>query len=238
LFVGGDNRHNGTSQWPVRSPVVFFALAITAVMLVMDLIRWKRPEVLFLELSLLGAFLLSEIVFGIYRYLAPVEMTAVAVLISLLFLNRLQHTAVVLLIAGGVALGSVFAIDSNLGSRNPYGSSYFAIRGHAFADLSGAGVILAGPGPLGYLVPFLPANTVLVRAGGDLDQVMSTTWWTHVAAAVRERHVTWWVVYQAGTRSTVPAALRQIGLPGTFGACHLVSSVGIKVRVCPVTAAS
>ncbi len=232
LLVGGDNYHNGTSQWPVRSPVAFFGIALTAIGLVVELIRRRKPEALFLEVCLVGGFALSEAVFGIYRYLAPIEMAAPAVVVSLVFIYRLRPAFSVIVLAGGVALGSVFALEPRLGSAQAFGPSYFAVPRGAFSDLNGAGTVVAGPGPLGYLVPYLPESTELVRAGGNLDGVMSHAWWAHVTNVVRTSRRPWWVLYQTGTFQKVPSALRLIGFSGSYGDCHQVITRMAHVTVC------
>lgn len=232
LLVGGDNYHNGTSQWPVRSPVMFFGIAVATVGLVIELIRRRKPEALFLEFSLVGGFALSEAVFGIYRYLAPIEMAAPAVVISLVLLYRLRPALTVLAVAAGVAVGSIFALEPRLGSSQAFGPSYFAVPAGAFSDLKDAGVVMAGPGPLAYLVPYLPESTELVRAGGNLDGVMSNAWWSHVTHVVRERQLPWWVLFQTGTFHKVPPALRLVGFSGTYGDCHEVITRMAHVTVC------
>lgn len=244
LLIGGDNYHNGTSQWPVRSPVMFFGIALTAVCLVFELVKRQHPEALFLEFSLVGGFVLSEAVFGIYRYLAPVEMTAVAVLVSLVFIYRprsvpwLPLAAVLWLPVAAVllAVGSLFALEPRLGSAEAFGPSFFDVPPGTFSAQAGGGLVLAGPAPLGYLVPYVPANTALVRTGGNLDQVMSAAWWSHVATVVRANHVRWWVVFDSGTLKSIHPALRQIGFSGYFSDCQkLITRMG-RLEVCRLPA--
>jgi hypothetical protein len=237
LLVGGDNYRNGTSQWPVRSPVMFFGIAASAVALVAELVRRHHPEALFLELSLVGGFALSEAVFGIYRYLAPIEMSAAAVVISLIFIYRRRPASLVPLLtvlAVGLAMGSLFALQPKLGATEGFGPSYFDVPPRAFSHQARAGVVIAGPGPLGYLVPYIPASTELVRTGGNLDEVMSDAWWAHVADVVRASGVRWWVVYQTGTVKKIPAALRQIGFSGAFRGCRPILTRMAQLTVCPL----
>ncbi len=62
-------------------------------MLVVDLIKRDKPKAIFLEISLLVGFLLWAVVLGFYRYLAPLEMAAAAVVVMLVALHRVLAEA-------------------------------------------------------------------------------------------------------------------------------------------------
>lgn len=237
LLVGGQNTTNGMFPDPVESPVLFFGLVITAAMLVVDLIRRDKPQAVFLEISVLLGFALWDVVFGYYRYLAPLEMAAGAVVIVLLFLHReLYHPAALLALACALAVGTVYAQPVRRGHRGEFGSSYFAIAPKAFNDLQGAGVVLVGVQPMGFLIPYLPAGTDVVRAGGNLEQVMSKAWWEHVARTVESVHRPWWVVFDVLEPAVViTPRLQQVGLPPSFHDCHEVGTAVFAVKVCRVT---
>jgi hypothetical protein len=237
LLVGGQNSHNGMFTAPVESPVLFFGLVGTAAMLVVDVIRRNRPEAVLIEISVLLGFALWDVLFGFYRYLAPIQMAATAVVIVLLFLHReLYHPAVLIVVACALAVGTAYTQPVRLGVRDEFGTSYFAVPPNAFRDLRGAGVVFVGGAPLGFLVPDLPPGTDVVRAGGNLEQVMDTTWWEHVAGIVDSIHRPWWVVFDAAEITAVPRGLRQVGLPGSFHGCRGVATDVVVIRVCRVTA--
>jgi hypothetical protein len=241
-LLGGKNKQNGFLGIPEKSPVLFFALLVAAVMLVFDLIKRDKPTAVFIEICFVAGFVLWAVVLGFYRYLAPLEMAAGAVVIMLVALHRVPREVLFAGIACAVLLSPIYSVMPPLGTRSKFGSSYFEVSPQAFRDLSGAGVVLAAGGPLGFLTPDLPANTEIIRAGGQLELAMSRSWWRHVAYTVQHSHRRWWVVYsivpEPPPSRTVPAALRQLGFPGSYHACHRVKNAVDNVQVCLVTPAA
>lgn len=235
LLVGGQNLYNGMFIEAVESPVLFFGLVITAGMLVVDLTRRNKPQAVFLEISVLLGFVLWDVLFGSYRYLAPIQMAAAAVVVILLFLHReLYHPAALCVVACAMAVGTLYSQPVTLGHREAFGSSYFALPPNAFNDLKGDGVVLVGWQPLGFLAAELPSGTDVVRASGNLEKVMSKAWWQHVADTVHSIHRPWWVVFDVADTAIVSPGLRQVGLPGTFHSCHQVGTALFAVKVCRV----
>ncbi len=238
-LLGGKNPLNGSYGVPERSPVLFFALVVVALMFVIDLFKRDRPQAIFLEISFLAGFVLWAVVLGFYRYLAPLEMAAAAVVVMLIALHRVPREALFVGVACAIALSPLYSVVPPLGTRGTFGPSYFELSPRAFQDLSGAGMVLASGGPLGFLTPDLPANAQVVRAGGQLELVMSKTWWRHVAFTVQHSHRTWWVVYASVFKPSpgkaVPEALRQLGFPGSYHSCHRVKNAVAYLQVCLVT---
>ena len=241
-LLGGKNLQNGFYGTPEKSPVLFFGLVIVAVMLVVDLVRRDKPQAIFLEISFLAGFVLWAVVLGFYRYLAPLEMSAAAVVVMLVALHRVPREALFAGIACAVVLSPLYSVMPPLGTRGEFGPTYLEVTPKAFRDLSGAGVVLASGGPLGFLTPDLPANTEIVRAGGQLELAMSKTWWRRVAYTVQHSHRTWWVVYASVFRpppgKAVPEALRQLGFPGSYHSCHIVKNAVAYLHACLVTPAT
>lgn len=248
-LLGGKNFQNGFYGTPIKSPILFFSLVVIAAMLVFDLIKRGKPQAVFLEVSFLAGYLLWVFVLGFYRYLAPLEMAAAAVVVMLVALHGFQRPmqrgallVVLACIAVAVVLSPLYSLMPPLGTRGKFGPSYLDIAPRAFQDLSGAGVVLAAGGPLGFLTPDIPASTDIVRSGGQLELAMSKSWWRHVAYSVQHSHRTWWVVYSTTSRPppsrTVAPSLRQLGFPGTYYFCHRVKNAVDNVRVCLVTPAT
>jgi hypothetical protein len=227
---------------PVESPILFFSLVFVAGMLVFDLVKKDKPQAVFIEVSLLLSFLLWAVLLGFYRYLAPVEMAAAAAVVMLVALHRLRRLALLVILACAVAFSPLYSKTSVLGAQRRLGNTYFTFSPNAFKELRGAGVVLAGGGPLGFLVPHLPASTEVVRGGGQLELTMSTAWWRHVADVVQHSHRTWWVVFALVSRPlparVIPPALRQLGFPGLYQSCHDIKNGIVNVRICRVMPAT
>ncbi|MGC9961824.1 MAG: hypothetical protein ABSE47_07975 [Acidimicrobiales bacterium] len=233
LLVGGDRgkNTNGLYLAPLRSTALFFAIAIVTVMLVVDLVKRDKPEAVFLEISFLAGFLLWATLFGFYRYLAPLEMAAGAVVIMLVFIHHLHRPVVLLVIAVALALAVPSSIYAGIGARESFGTSYFGVSAGEFHSLSGDGVVFAGDAPLAFLVPDLPANIELVHtSGGSLNEVMSAAWWTHVKAVVQQNSRSRWVVFFGGTNKRLRGELRLIGFPGGYGSCHNIATAEDSIR--------
>jgi len=160
----------------------------------------------------------------------------------LVALHRVPREALFAGIACAVVLSPLYSVMPPLGTRGEFGPTYLEVTPKAFRDLSGAGVVLASGGPLGFLTPDLPANTEIVRAGGQLELAMSKTWWRRVAYTVQHSHRTWWVVYASVFRpppgKAVPEALRQLGFPGSYHSCHIVKNAVAYLHACLVTPAT
>ena len=233
LFVGGQvaGNRNGMYLEGLRSPALFFTIPLVLVALVVDLVKRDKPQAMFLEISFLGGFVLWAWLFGFYRYLAPLEMAAGAVVIMLVFIHRLYRPAVLLVIAAALAVAVHFSLYTPIGAREAFGtSSYFGVSAGQFRDLSGDGVVFAGDGSLAFLVPVLPSNVELVHAGGgSLDEVMSRAWWVHVKAVLRQNPRSRWVVFYGGSDGYLKRELRLIGFSGKYNSCHAVSTAEADV---------
>lgn len=226
LFIGGQGGHNtnGVYLLPLRSPVLFFSLPVIAVMLIVDLVKRNKPEAIFIEIACLAGFLLWAVLYGFYRYLAPLEMAAGAVVILLVFLHRLHHPALLLTIAVALAVAIQFSDYAEIGAREAFGQSYFGVSAAEFANLNGDGIVMAGDGTLAFIVPDLPADTELVRVGGNLQEVMSNAWWVHVRSVVQQSQRPRWVLFYGGPKGKLDAELTQIGFLTTLQSCHRVPS--------------
>jgi hypothetical protein len=246
LFIGGQGGHNSNGLYllPLRSPVLFFSLPVVAVMLIVDLVKRNKPEAIFIEIAFVAGFLIWAVLYGFYRYLAPLEMAAGGVVIMLVFLHRLHRPALLLSIAVALAVAIQFSDYAEIGAREAFGQSYFGISAAEFSNLSGDGVVMAGDGTLAFIVPDLPANTELVRVGGNLQQVMSNTWWVHVRSIVEQSHRPRWVLFYGGPKGKLNAELEQIGFLTTLQSCHRVPSAedGVlavhecQVKLAPISA--
>jgi hypothetical protein len=164
-------------------------------------------------------------------------MAAGAVVIVLLLLHReLYHPAALLGVACALVVGIVSSQPARPGHPDAFGSSYFAVPPNTFSDMRGAGVVLVGAQPLGFLVADLPSDTDVVRSRGSLEQVMTKAWWEHVARTVDSIQRPWWVVFDAPDSRIVSSSLRLVGLSGSFYSCRGVRSATFLIEVCRATA--
>jgi hypothetical protein len=248
LVVGGANAPNGFYQWKLRSPVLFCSLIAVFLGLVYDLVKRTRPQAIFLEGSFILGFLLWAILFGFYRYVAPLEIAAAAtvVLVASLHwpdadseagalppgrLRRLAQPLALGVIALAFLVGAPLSVYSRLGNPAAFGTSYFGVSANAFKPLAGDGIVFAGS-PLGYLVPELPAGTEIVSVGGSAEEVMSRGWWKHVKSVVQASHRKWWLVSSPLSDKATLRYLAQIGFPPVIGTCHTVGTDVTVLDVC------
>ncbi|MGH9170302.1 MAG: hypothetical protein ACRD0Z_05460 [Acidimicrobiales bacterium] len=235
LLFGGSTTPNGLFPSGVRSPILWSMLVIVLALLVYDIMRRKRPEALYLETAVVAGFVVWDVVFGGYRYLAPLEMGAVAILLVLLAPLRVPRWALLGATTVGLAVGSVFAVATPVLGDVGFGPSYFGVEAATFKPLAHAGVVIAGVEPLGYFVPYMPSSTQVVRGQSTLDSVMSSLWWTDVRASIRGSGKHWWVVFQDPAEAR--EALRQAGLPVRYSDCRSTGGVA-PARLCRVDSTS
>jgi hypothetical protein len=109
------------------------------------------------------SYVLWMAIFSFQRYLSPVSLlTGLLVVLALDFLvsDRTIKIAGFFL----VAVFSCFWMRPETSViRVPYGKDWFGIHLPAEAEEPGTLFVMLGPGPMGYVVPFLPASSRTVR---------------------------------------------------------------------------
>jgi hypothetical protein len=246
LLVRGADGPNGFYEFQLRSTVLFFSLMVVFLALLFDLVKRLRPQALFLESSFILGFLLWAILFGFYRYVAPLEMSAMAVVIASVLLHwpgertragaagrfrSLAQPVALLGLAAAMGVGATFSIYTRLGNPAAFGTSYFGVPAGTFTAMAGDGVVLAGS-PVGYLVPRIPASSEIVSVGGSAELVMSKSWWAHVRSDVQAAHKRWWLVASGLSEPATLRYVRQIGFPPSLGACLNVYTAVTTVVIC------
>lgn len=124
----------------------------------------RHPANLVLAASLV-AYLAWLKVFGVYRYLAPLEMLApllVLLLVDRLALTRWLHGAVL----GGAAAVLVATTQPPNWGRAAWGETYFGVQAPRIPDPDASMVLMAGTDPTGYLVPYFPPQVPFLRIEG------------------------------------------------------------------------
>lgn len=187
--------------------------------------------------------------FGIYRYIVPLELLMPLAIV--LLLDRLP------LAPRGKALGAILllaavtvSVTPANWSRLPWRSSYFGVTPPAMPIGSGTAanqpgmVLLVGLDPVGYLVPFFPPEVRFVRIEGFFNAASTTVTGLDrvIDATVRQHRGPLAVIYRKQKGQTIAErALAAYGLRMQSADCRDVQS-GIEamaeqpLRFCPVTA--
>ena len=192
-------------QW-LRAPVLVVGTVLVAALLVFDVLRRRHPVALFIETAIVVEALSWFVEFGYYRYAAALEMALPAAVIAAVLLHRL-HTNVVVVLLATVTLLSALAgtVSFAKSDRAALHGSQFGITAE-FRRISSVShrVLMATGDPMGFLVPYLPNSTEVVRIGGNLPQVMSPLWWREVGKYVARQGSEWSLVFGAGLENSGP----------------------------------
>jgi hypothetical protein len=144
---------------------VFFRDARLPLLLALILLylarRRANPRASWLAALYLASYLAWAPIFGVYRYLLPLEL--LAPLAILIFLDDLLPRRAALLAAGGVAIALALTTSVQSFPRLEWGKNYF---GHVMPPLphpERATVILTDTRPSAYLIPALPREAKYIR---------------------------------------------------------------------------
>ncbi|MCC6469577.1 MAG: hypothetical protein IT563_14740 [Alphaproteobacteria bacterium] len=157
----------------LRAPVLY-ALALLAILAWPVKRRWtgpgtvtladRHPANLLLAASAV-AYLVWLKLFGVYRYLVPLEMLApllILVLADRFALTRWVHGAAL----GAAAAAFVLTTQPASWGRVPWADDFFGVKPPPLAEPGRTMVLLAGAEPLGYVVPFFPPEIPFLRVEG------------------------------------------------------------------------
>lgn len=174
-----------TAEGPFRDgrfALLFVALAIAIVAVIIHRLGASRaPEHLqraprrlvqnahcwLLFVFFVASYIIGTITFAIQRYLMPLGLLSGVLLFFLLdrFFSRSAPKALLF-----TAL-SLFLIVWNRpigGERIPYGTDWFGMRLGAVASMNNTLFVMLGNAPMGYVVPFLPGSSRVVRIAGNM----------------------------------------------------------------------
>ena len=231
LIVGGNTAHNGISEYPVRSPLLFLSLIVVAVFLVLDIASWRNRSTLFLEMSILVSYVLWDAVFGYYRYLGPLEVSILSGVLVLVLLHFKHPIVPVALLTVMVGLSPLYSIYTDWG-RGSFAGSFFSVPVRQIDRYSSSRVLLAGPGPIGFVDPYLPRSATVIRIGGNLTGIMSVHFWRSVDESVRSADASWTVIFAATQPSEASDDLRSLGLPDELTHCRTFSTSVMPLAAC------
>ncbi len=173
VFTADPKLVGESAFFDLRAPILY-ALAIAAVLAGPLRHRWtgagtvtltdRHPANLVLGASAV-AYLVWLKLFGVYRYLVPLEMLApllILVLADRLALTRWVHGAAL----GGIAVALVLTTRPANWGRVPWAADYFGVDLPPIAEPERTMMLLAGAEPLGYVVPFFPKEIPFLRVEG------------------------------------------------------------------------
>ncbi len=181
--------------------------------------------------------------FGIYRYIIPLEMLAPLAAVAAIALwpmsLRLRAT-----IAGALlVLVTVTAQPGNWIRLPAWTEKMIEVSVPPLpADTM---VLLVGLEPLSYVIPSLPPAIPVVRLQGYFTDPKDDTGVNRVIRArIKAHQGPFYLLFAAWDRNTVDVVLPQFGLSGDFSACGEVTSNvrpppedAMKISLCPVTPA-
>jgi hypothetical protein len=196
---------------------------------------WRNPPNALLCIFFVG-YVIWLAQFGIYRYLGPLEFLSVLVVLTL-FWKLVPSWK-----SGGLVLGVLYVlllpttIPANL-ERVGWGDDFFNVRLPAGVNLANAQVLVTSHHPLGYIFPYFPRSTQIVRLQSNLDSFLAPDGSSGLSMLVKQATAdcaTKFVLYPPGRESEADAALGYYGFQADFNQC---SVIGTKIEgffLCPV----
>ncbi len=157
----------------LRIPLLY-ALAIVAVLAWPLRALWAGPGTLrlcdrypaiFVIAAAAVAYLAWLKMFGVYRYLVPLEMLTpllILLLVDRLALPRWAHGALL----GGIMAAILATSQPGNWGRANWADDYFGVKAPAISDPKNAMVVMTGTEPLGYAIPFFPPEVPFIRIEG------------------------------------------------------------------------
>ncbi len=129
-----------------------------------------RPKTAFLLVSGLLAYAVWLKLFGIYRYLVPLEMLAPLCITAVIDRFPLPSRARGSMVVGAVILLLITFRPFNWG-RIPWGEDYFGVQPPPLADPANTLVIMSGGAPTAYVIPAFPPAVRFFRIQSNLTGV-------------------------------------------------------------------
>lgn len=208
-------------------------------------INAKAMALRYLLVSLLVSYILWLKMYGIYRYLVPIEMLApLGICMASAALFKARKTVVIACIVCFLAIIVTFKPLS--WGRAPWAENYFRITPPKLDDPAHTLVLMAGYGPLAYVIPSFPAQVPFVRIQSNFIWTTETS--VGFSQVVRNRishhdgpiYVMFEFSDREGDKEGVVRILQAYGLMLWMGECTAInsfigySSQGDLIQFCPV----
>lgn len=138
--------------------------------------RILQDEHKWILIFFITAYLIWEVTFSYYRYLAPLELLAPIIIFILTWKvisnNRLQALALIFMFVLMVGLMKA----PNWGRLEWTNNSYFGIVAPSIPDPQNTLVIMTSHSPTAFVIPAFPKEVRFIRIQGNFDGVMSEQW--------------------------------------------------------------
>lgn len=235
------------TEVPMRDPrFACTYIAVIGLMLLAALRRFRlfsalppsTTRAIFLAIFFAMSFLSWEVLFSIFRYLAPIELLAgpVVLLPILLLASWLRlRFAPHLMISGMLAVAVAWTIYPQWGRVAGGGSSAVQVVLPVLED--GSMVILLDDAPMGYLAAFAPRNVRFVGANNSIVVPGQNTRLAHeVETAIRMTTGRIWGIEDSGNRTKkADATLVFYGLSRGMGCTKVRSNLDQdQALMCPL----
>jgi len=240
FLFAADSHHVSESGFrDLRIAALYVLLPLATAFLVgkkirTDLVAPSKAKMLFLFAAL--AYFAWVSVFGIYRYLIPLEMMAPLLMACAIALLPLEKTVrVAAFFVAIVALQLMVKVD--LSDRQSWSGRYVQVDVPTVQDPERTMVLMTGHEPMSYVIPYFPRDIPFVRIDSWLVHGSDRT--TGLARSMRKRVAAHagplWVLFAPLETQAMLDALRHYDLALRSGTCRPVTSnVGIALALCQV----
>lgn len=187
---------------------------------------------------ILAAFCLSyavwAVLFGIYRYIIPLEMLAPLALVLCIDLLPARRRARAVL-AGGVLLAVLATVAPGNWGRTSWGERFVEVSVPPIADPDRTMILMAGYQPTSYVVPAFPPQIPFVRIQSNfMDPRHGDTGFNRLLRArVAAHDGPFLVLNTPGDAASAAEALDAYGLVLVAGTCQMVhTNLGEPLSLC------
>ena len=236
-----------SSDWLVNDWRVAFAYVAVPVALVVSWISFAStaPVVSRRAARILFAFAVAGYaswlaVFAIYRYITPLEMVSPLLIVAAIGLiplpGRVRWAAIALALVAVVGLTSLYK-----GNRTQFSDSMIEVGVPPIARPDATLAVMTGVEPMGFVIPFFPADIAFLRVDGYLVGPDSQTGYLTRMTGRIDAHLAaggdLFTLYSSPEEQRGDRALGQIGLQRTADCAPVPSNIAPTFRWCRVVRA-
>jgi MFS family permease len=195
-------------------------------------VRWLRTLTVFW----VGSYWIWIVMFGIQRYLVPLELLSGLIIVGILVSlaeQRISNGALSVMIIAVMTL--ILATTRSDGwGRMPWGGSWFDVRLPPELQKQDEMFVIVSGDPVAYVIPFFPASARFVRLDGNLVLTKGTRLFAEAEAAIAA-HQGPVVTLEPSTYARDDAALlARFGLRRDEEPCVLITTRVDRLSSCPL----
>jgi hypothetical protein len=219
------------AEYHFRDIHIALAYALIALAIVAAPFRKKQQRAAwFLFIFAAVSFAAWEYMFAIYRYILPLEL--LSPLLIVLAVGCLNLPPRITVIAAVTVLVFAQCLISTGWNRKPWDRDYVSVQIPKFIQPKTM-VLMTGNAPMGFVVPYLPEDSSVLRPGSYLadGNRFATILQQRIATATDPMAA----LFAPGDEMVTMQVLSAYGLAVDYGACAAVTSnVADPLRLCPV----